>query len=259
MKSFLLALAFTLLTTACTSSDARFLAREVTSHGRTFRYRVWLPPRFTRLHRWPVILFLHGSGECGEDNAQQLNAGLPAFLAKNPTRYRAVVVIPQAPCNTEWYGVNEDQAVAALDQTIREFRGDPRRVILTGLSLGGAGTWYFARHSQRWAALVPVCGEVVRAADDVFPVVPPHDLAALLQSKDPYAALAARIGQTPVWAFHGAHDPVISVEQSRRMVTALRAHGDSARYTEYADGEHNIWDRAYADAVLPKWMLSQHH
>ena len=238
------------------ASNAHFLSRRLTLHGHSYAYRVWIPPHYTRLHRWPVILFLHGSGECGRDNVQQLNAALPVALVKNPSRYRAIVVMPQCPCESEWYGENEDQALAALDQTIREFRGDRRRVILTGVSMGGAGVWYFARNPQRFAAIAPVCGEVVRASDDPFPTDPPRDLMALLQSPDPFAALAARIGKTPVWAFHGAQDPVINVEQSRKMVSALRARHANVRYTEYADLEHAIWDRAYADPALATWMLA---
>jgi len=258
VRSFFLALA--LLATACTS-NARFYFRHLAVRGRNYNYRIWLPPHYTKLHRWPVILFLHGSGECGDDNVRQLGNGLPALLTKDPSRYRAIVVIPQCPCDSEWYGANEEQALAALDHAISEFRGDRHRVILTGMSMGGAGVWYFARNPKRFAAIVPVFGEVVRASDDPFPSPPPNDLLAVLQSRDPFAALAARIGKTPVWAFHGAQDPVINVEQSRKMVSALRknmiARGGDVRYTEYADLEHAIWDRAYADPALAKWMLSQ--
>ena len=254
MRSFLLALA--LLSTACTS-NARFFFRHLTVRGRNYNYRIWLPPHYTRLRRWPVILFLHGSAECGDDNVRQLSAALPAYLTRDPSRYRAIVVIPQSPCGSEWYGANEEQALAALDHAISEFRGDRNRVILTGVSMGGAGVWYFARNPQRFAAVVPVCGEVVRDADDPFPSDPPGDLMALLKSGDPFAALAARIGKTPVWAFHGAQDPVINVEQSRKMVNALRQRGGNVRYTEYPGLEHAIWDQTYGDPALPRWMFEQ--
>jgi predicted peptidase len=255
VKSTLLAL---VLLASC-SPDARFLERSVTVHGHTYAYRVWLPPRFTKLRRWPVILFLHGSGESGDDNVRQLTAGLPALLTRDPSRYRAIVVMPQCRRDHEWYGEMEEQALAALEQSIVEFRGDRRRVIVTGISLGGAGAWYFARHSQQFAAVVPVCGEVVREPDDPFPLEPPPDLAQIVHARDPFAALAARIGKTPVWAFHGANDPVIHVEQTRKMVSALRAHGGDVRYTEYAGRGHDIWDTAYSEAALPKWMLAQRH
>src|SRR5436853_3796769 len=203
-QKFLLISAFCILhfAFASCSAEPKFLERKVAIDGRTYAYRVWLPPHYTKLRRWPVILFLHGSGESGDDNLRPLTTALPALLARDPSRYRAVVVIPQCPLGREWYGEMETQALAALDQSIKEFRGDPRRVIITGVSMGGAGAWYFARHPRRFAAIVPVCGEVVRASDDPFPSEPPADLLSILRAPDPYRALAARIGNTPVWAFH---------------------------------------------------------
>ena len=242
---------------ASCSPEPHFLERKVAINGRSYAYRVWLPPHYTKLRRWPVILFLHGSGESGDDNLRQITMALPALLARDPSRYRAVVVAPQCPMGREWTGEMEQVALAALDQSMHEFRGDRHRVILTGVSMGGAGVWYFARHPQRFAAIVPVSGEVVREADDPFPTEPAPDLAALLRSTNPYDALATRIGKTPVWAFHGSNDAIIPVDQSRRMVNALRAHGGNVRYTEYAGGGHDIWDTAYSDRELAKWMLAQ--
>jgi predicted peptidase len=258
-RKALLISAFCLLLSAFVSCDpqSQFLERRVTLDGRVFRYRVWLPPHYTKLRRWPVILFLHGSAERGDDNLRQLTAGLPALLAHDPARYRAVVVIPQCRLDREWYGEMETQALAALDASVKEFRGDRRRVYLTGISMGGAGVWYFARHRARWAAIVPVCGEVVRQPDDPFPLDPPSDLAQLLHSSDPYDVLARAIGHTPAWIFHGKEDPVIPVDQSRRMFQALRTRHGNARYTEYPGLGHNVWDRAYSEAELPRWLLAQ--
>jgi len=258
-KKALLNFAFCILNFAfatCTP-QSRFLERKVIVDGRVYRYRVWLPPRYTKLRRWPVILFLHGSGERGDDNLRSLTMGLPALLAHDPSRYRAVVVIPQCALNREWYGEMETQALAALDASVKEFRGDRRRIYLTGISMGGAGAWYFARHRGRWAAVVPVCGEVVRQKDDPFPLDPPPEIAQLLGTRDPYDALARAIGKTPVWIFHGADDPVIPADQSRRMFIALRAHHGNARYTEYPGVGHDAWDRAYGERELPRWLLTQ--
>ena len=250
-------LAFTMTILTGCPPDTQFLERQVVVGGRTYRYRVLLPPHYTKLRKWPVILFLHGSGERGDDNVRQLTVGLPPLLARHPRRYPAIVVAPQCRPDHEWYGEMEAQALAALDASIREFRGDPNRVILTGNSMGGAGVWYFARNPQRWAAIVPVCGEVVRKVDDPWPLDPPADIADLLHSTDPFAALARRIGEVPVWAFHGAEDPVISADQSRMMIGALKAAGSDALYTEYSGVGHDSWDRAYDDPTLPKWMLKQ--
>ncbi|HEY2324419.1 MAG TPA: prolyl oligopeptidase family serine peptidase [Thermoanaerobaculia bacterium] len=248
---------FALLVIGTCSPQSRFLERKVTVEGRVYRYRVFLPARYTKLRRWPVILFLHGSNERGDDNLRQLTIGLPPLLARDPARYRAIVVVPQCPTGHEWYGESETQALAALDASIKEFRGDRRRVYLTGISMGGAGVWFLARHRARWAAVVPVCGEVVRERDDPFPIAPPADIAKLLNAPDPYAAFATAIGSTPVWIFHGAEDNVISVEQSRRMYLALRARHANVRYTEYAGLGHDVWDRAYAEPTLPTWLLAQ--
>lgn len=256
-RAALSALLGLLFLSACAAPQIAFLERSVVAGGRTYRYRVWLPPHFTRLRRWPVILFLHGSGERGTDNLRQLTIGLPATLRRSPASYRAVVVIPQCLPGQEWYGDMEQQALAALDQSIREFRGDRRRVYLTGISMGGAGVWYFARHPERFAAIVPVAGEVVRQPDDPFPVDPPRDLARLLDSRDPYAALAGAIGRLPVWAFHGGNDAVIPVSQSRAMVHALRMLDGSVRFTEYEGAGHDVWDRAYGDPALARWLLLQ--
>jgi predicted peptidase len=258
VRAGLLAAAFLLLTTltAC-PPDPKFLERRIAIEGRTYRYRVWVPPHYTKLRRWPVILFLHASGERGDDNLRQLTIGLPAVLTRDARRYPAIVVVPQCPLNREWYGEMETQALAALDASIREFHGDRNRVILTGISMGGAGAWYFARHPQRWAAVVPVCGEVVRELDDPWPLDPPSDISNLLHAANPFAALARSIGKVPVWAFHGANDPVIPVDQSRMMVDALKKAGGTVRYTEYPGVGHDAWDRAYDDPELPKWMLAQ--
>jgi predicted peptidase len=233
------------------------LERRLNVGGREYRYRVWLPPHFSRRKRWPVVLFLHGSGERGDDNVRQLAVGLPAQLQRTPERFPFIVVIPQCPFNQEWYGEMETYALGALDASIREFRGDRSRITLTGISMGGAGVWYMAREKGRFAAIVPVCGEVVRAAGDPFPSPPPAELARVLASADPYAELSRLIGRTAVWAFHGADDTMISPLESRRMVNALHAQGNPARFTEYLGIGHDSWELAYAEKELPRWLLEQ--
>lgn len=249
-------LSIALLAAACTRSP-QFLERSIELGNHHYRYRVWLPPRYTKLHHWPVVLYLHGSGERGDDNLRQISIGLGPALQNYSERYKCVVVFPQARFGQEWYGEMESQALAALDASIREFHGDPRRVYVTGPSMGGSGTWYMARHGRKFAAIVPVCGEVVRGAGDPFPSDLPPDIARIVGAPDPYATLAAAIGRTPVWAFHGAHDPIIPVTQSRAMVAALQQAGGQVQYTEYANGEHDIWDLAYADREMVHWLLMQ--
>lgn len=242
---------------ASCSRRSHFLERTVALGDRTFRYRVWLPARYTKLHHWPVVLYLHGSGERGDDNLRQLSEGLAPALERFGERYKVVVVLPQCRMGEEWYGDEELQAFAALEQTIREFHGDRRRVYLTGVSMGGAGTWYMARHRRKFAAIVPVAGEVARKPDDPFPSDPPPDIARIVGAHDPYASMAEAIGKTPVWAFHGANDDVIPPSESRSMFAALKRSGGNALYTEYAGMGHNVWDLAYANQDLVRWLLRQ--
>jgi predicted peptidase len=229
-----------------------FIERSVRSGEHTYNYRVWLPHHYSKLHHWPVVLYLHGSAERGDDGVRPLANGLPLALQRYGERYKCIVVIPQAAFGHEWYGEMELQALAALDATVREFHGDPRRIYLTGISMGGAGAWYLARH-RKFAAVLPVAGEVVRQPDDPWPSDPPPELARIAGSPDPYATLATEIGPTPVWAFHGAKDDVIPPTESRKMTAAL----PKARYTEYPDAGHDIWDRVYGDREVVHWMLRQ--
>lgn len=256
-RPFILALLLAALASSGCTRHAQFLEREITLGDHTYKYRVWLPHHYTKLHRWPVVLYLHGSGERGSDNNSQLNTGLGPALERFGERYKTVVVFPQAGFGKEWYGEMEAMALAELDAAVREFHGDQRRVYLTGISMGGAGTWYMGRHNRTWAALVPVCGEVAREPDDPFPSDLPPDIARIVGSRDPYATLAGQIGRTPVWAFHGARDPNVPVTESRAMVNALRQTGGNIQYTEYPNGNHNVWDVTYGDANLVHWMLKQ--
>jgi predicted peptidase len=241
---------------SCTSRS-KFLERSVTLGEHRYKYRVWLPAHYTKLHHWPVIVFLHGSGERGDDNLRQLSLGLGPALEKYGQRYKAIVVFPQCRFGEEWYGEQEQQALAALEATIREFHGDRRRIYLTGVSMGGEGAWYMARHRRKFAAVVPVCGEVVRQPDDPFPTDPPPDIARIAGAQDPYGTLAQAIGKMPVWAFHGTEDTVIPVTESRKMVAALQAAGGNVHYTEVPGVGHEVWDVAYANDAMVKWLLSQ--
>ena len=236
---------------------SRFLERSVTLGDHEYRYRVWLPPHYTKLHHWPVILYLHGSSERGDDNLRQVTIGLGPGLDRFSDRYKSVIVFPQCRLGHEWYGEMELQAMAALENSIREFHGDRRRIYLTGISMGGSGAWYFARHRRKFAAVVPIAGEIARDPVDPFPIEPPPDVARIVGAPDPYAALAQAIGPTPVWAFHGTDDGEVPVAESRNMVEALRRNGGNVTYTEYPGIGHDSWDLAYADAGLARWLMQQ--
>jgi predicted peptidase len=231
-----------------------FLDRLVTVDGSDYHYRVFLPLHYKHWRRWPVVLFLHGSGERGDDNLQQTKVGIGPALEKYRERYRCLVVLPQARAGKDWDGAMERQALAALEQTVKEFHGDPRRVYLTGVSLGGSGVWYMAaRYPHRFAALAPIAAEVVPTGGDKAPA----DLKKALDGPDPYMTLAEALGPAPVWAFHGADDNEVPVAETRRMVTALKALKHPVRYTEYPEMGHDAWDAAYADPTLVQWLFAQ--
>ena len=232
-----------------------FLDRTVELSGRSYRYQVYVPADFRSKKSWPVILFLHGSGERGSDGLLQTDVGLPHAIRQNSLRFPFVVVIPQCVKDKIWGAPEmEAQAMAALEASIKEFHGDRRRIYLTGMSMGGYGTWQFAiDHPGKFAALVPVCSGVR----------PPHDFPELLvklpadANNEPYTEVARRVGKTPVWIFHGDEDQSVPVEESRHMVAALKAAGADVKYTEYPGAGHNSWDKAYAEPELVPWLLSQ--
>ncbi|HEU0014232.1 MAG TPA: alpha/beta hydrolase-fold protein, partial [Longimicrobium sp.] len=141
--------------------ETGFLFRTLALGDSTYRYQVYVPPEYTPRRRWPVILFLHGAGERGTDGLAQTQVGLPAAIRRGVERWPAIVVIPQARPEQSWTGEMERLALSALARTEREYHTDPARVYLTGLSMGGYGTWSIAaRHPGRFAALLVVCGGV---------------------------------------------------------------------------------------------------
>jgi predicted peptidase len=236
------------------AAETGFLARTVDLDGVSYRYQVFVPEGWRPDEPWPVILFLHGAGERGADGVKQLEEGLPEILRRRPD-FPAVVVMPQCRRGT-WWGepAMEAQTFAALEASIEEFSGDRRRLYLTGLSLGGYGTWAFGyKYPEKFAALVPVCGGV--SARGRFPVPAWHPSSRA--PDDPYTETARGIGGVPVWAFHGGQDRRVPVEESRKLTRALERLGGDVRYTEYPGVPHNSWDRAYAEDGLLPWLLSQ--
>lgn len=232
--------------------ETGFLDRVITAAGRTYRYQVYVPAAYTASEAWPVILFLHGAGERGSDGLLQTTVGLAPAIRRDPARYPAVVVFPQAPADSQWVGVPAQMALAALRHTLAEYRTDPDRVYLTGLSMGGHGVWYVAyRHPELFAAAVPICGWVSGALDRGFDAVVPADSGAALP------ALARRLGRLPIWIFHGEVDPVVPVAASREPAAALQAVGAGVRYAELLGVNHNSWDAAYASPEFVGWLFAQ--
>ena len=248
-----------LSTALAMAADTGFLDRTATVDGVVYRYQIYVPVGYTPQKSWPIALFLHGSGERGEDGSVQTQGSLGSAIRGDRKRFPMLVVMPQARPDTRWTGAMAAQALKALDQSIAEFHADPQRVYLTGLSMGGQGVWYIAASTpHKFAAIAPICGYVNLDAAD-FPEAQNRALLAqypFVADKDPYAAVAKRIGKTPVWIFHGGADDVVPPTESRRMAKALRALGDEVRFSEYAGVNHGSWDRAYAEPELVAWLLS---
>jgi predicted peptidase len=140
-----------------------------------------------------------------------------------------------------------------LERTAQEFNGDPQRLYLTGISMGGYGAWYLAaRHPNKFAAMAPVCGGVVPPPTFPFPSAAAKEIPA----NKPYETIAQRLGKTPVWIFHGDADPTIPITESRQMKEALQKLAGELKYTEYEGVAHNSWDKAYAEPDLVPWLLS---
>jgi predicted peptidase len=234
--------------------ETGFLDRTVSVAGQPYRYQVYVPATYASQARWPVILFLHGAGERGADGLVQTNVGLAAAIRRTPARYPAIVVLPQVPLDSQWVGAPADAAFAALAQTMKEFHTDPARVYLTGLSMGGHGTWYVAyRHPELFAAIAPICGwveDMARFRGSV-PIVPAESGAAL-------PALARRLGKLPIWIFHGEVDEAVPVNGSRDPAAALTAAAADVRYTEFLGMNHNVWDAVYASDAFTRWLFAQH-
>jgi predicted peptidase len=233
--------------------DTGFLNRKMTVGGTEFKYQVYVPENWTADQAWPVILFLHGAGERGADGLVQTDIGLAKAIRKGVERFPAIVVMPQCRKDIWWPDPQmEAQALAALDAELVEFHGDPDRVYLTGLSMGGYGTWALAaQYPERWAAIAPICGGIKLPAalqDAKHPADPNVDV---------YAQAAKKIGKIPAWIFHGDADPLVPVVESRRMTIALKANGGDVHYSEYPDIGHNSWDKAYAEPEFPKWLFAQ--
>ena len=217
-------------------------------------YRLLTPKTLNSSASYPLVLFLHGSAERGDDNQKQLQHGVARFAAPaSQTGYACFVLAPQCPTDldnqpTMWTGERERMHLLKLGPkaaiplrtalelmtTIQEkFPVDMDRVYVTGISMGGFATWEtLIRYPEKFAAAIPVCG-----GGDV--------------------SHADRIKNIPIWAFHGANDSTVPVQCSRSMVEMIERAGGHPRYTEYPGVGHNSWDRAFAEPELLSWLFSQ--
>lgn len=196
------------------------------------RYLLYLPKGYdeNQERKWPLMLFLHGAGERGRNIELVKKHGPPKLIAQGQ-EFAFIIVSPQCPSGA-WWTEMTDTLVALLDDVQAKHAVDPNRVYLTGLSMGGFGTWTLGcGHPQRFAAMAPICG-----------------------GGEWY--LADRLRNVPVWAFHGAQDPVVPLRESKEMVAALERAGGNVQLTIYPDTGHDSWTEAYNDPKLYEWFLS---
>lgn len=217
--------------------------------GPALPYRLLKPQNYDPNVKYPLVLFLHGAGERGTDNEKQLVHGVREFVKpENREKYPCFLVAPQCPDAAQWVSVPWDAdahdmpaepsrplrlALALVDALQREYSIDADRLLITGLSMGGYGTWdAISRHPDKFAAAVPVCGG--------------GDLAQ-----------AQRIAQVPLWAFHGADDTVVKPQRSRGMIAAVKEAGGQPKYSELAGVGHDSWNPAYASDEMMAWLFAQ--
>lgn len=223
-------------------------------------YLLYLPPGYDAkaAKQWPLILFLHGAGERGTNLAQVSAHGPPKLVKKNPPapkteteaarkerevatqllKEKFIIVSPQCPTGQRW---ESETIIALLDSVLARHKVDAARVYLTGLSMGGYGSWaLLAKFPERFAAVAPICGGGER-------------IDILLAARERAAALKS----LPVWAFHGGKDPVVPLVESERMVEALKKAGvKDVQLTVYPEAQHDSWTATYNNPKLYEWFLA---
>ncbi|XMO86769.1 prolyl oligopeptidase family serine peptidase [Algibacter sp. AS12] len=221
----------------------------------TLNYRILMPKHFDASKQYPVVLFLHGAGERGNDNVAQLTHGSALFTSKKSRRhFQSIVIFPQCPKNDYWANVQIDRSskpikidfplnseptkpMALVLKLMEDMVAKPfvnkNKIYVGGLSMGGMGTFEILyRKPELFAAAIAICG------------------AGNPETAKAYAK------STPLWVFHGAQDNVVDAQQSVRMVSGILKYGGNPNFTLYAKDNHNSWDSAFAEAELLTWLFS---
>ncbi len=198
-------------------------------------YWLYLPEDYNQdpNKKWPLILFLHGSGERGADLNKVLVHGPPRRVSRDGVKLPFIIVSPQCPKGLWWTADHVTEGLKLMLEGIgQKYRVDPNRRYLTGLSMGGFGTWKMAsRYPDSFAAIAPICG----GGEPIF---------------------ARRMKNMPVWIFHGDKDKAVPVERSHQMAAAMKKHGGQPKLTVYPDLGHDAWTQTYANPKLYEWFLS---
>ncbi len=223
-----------------------FEAKEFKSKedGPALKYRILSPVEYDANVKYPVVLFLHGAGERGDDNAKQLVHGMKDFASDDMRKkHPAFVIAPQCPTNQWWTARNSDAekstddslalCVGVIEELKKTKSIDADRIYITGLSMGGYGSWEaLARMPDYFAAAIPICG-----------------------GGNPKNA--EKFKHVPLWVFHGDKDDAVKVERSREMIEALKSAGAEPKYTEYPGVGHNSWTETYKNPEVHAWLFEQ--
>lgn len=195
----------------------------------TMHYLVSVPENYESQEKFPLMIFLHGAGERGQDLDQVKKHG-PPKIVKESNKTEFIIVSPQCP-KGEWW--RADKLSKLLDHVLESTKADPDRVYITGLSMGGFGTWsWIAKEPERFAAAIPICGGGdVNAVD--------------------------KMAKLPIWVFHGEDDKVVAFSSSEKMVRALeKIEGSDVKFTSYPNTGHDSWTKTYENPEVYKWMLN---
>jgi len=260
MKISKLAL-FAILISVAALADTGFLDRSITIKGHAYPFQVYVPPNYSSTTLWPVVVYLHGNGHQGNDGLRQTVAAFADSIREKRSLFPAIVIFPQAPVGAAWFYLEmQDLVMAELDQTIAEFHGDPSRIYLTGFSMGATGAYRIAYHRpHKFAALVAIAGRIEPgSAYTAEAVKVDRETNPFVGTPDPFTSLALQIKNLPIWIFHGDNDEAVPVEQSRRLVAALKKAGATVTYTEYPGVNHvEAAQKAYADTDMIAWFFAQ--
>ncbi len=194
-----------------------------------YNYLIYTPKDYESKDAWPLMIFLHGAGERGDD-LQQLKTHGPPKLIAGGKDFPCIVLAPQCPKHLWWY---PEALIELIDKVANEYKVDKKRIYLTGLSMGGYGTWALtAKYPKVFAAIAPICG-----------------------AGDPEKA-EAYVG-IPTWVFHGGKDGTVPISGSEDMVKAIKAAGGDPKYTVYPEAGHDSWTETYNNPKFFEWMFSQ--
>jgi predicted peptidase len=244
-------------------AQSGFLDRSVTLGGVEHRFQVYVPANYAKGPPLPVVVDLHGIGLQGSDGLLQTSIGLAAAIRHDRARFPVIAILPQDQAGKRWLDADmQALVIAELDQTVRQFKTDPRRIYLSGFSMGATGAYRLAYHwPNRFAAVAMIAGRVTTADVKTYSEADKGaDRAAnpFVAQADPFAALAKGLAGVPITIFHGDADRTVPVSQSRQLAAALQAAGANVRYRENPGGDHyDTAEKAYASDDFMPWLLTQ--